>query len=407
LKKSLALLIAGCVLGVLIYLNVQRMMGGRGLPLAGEQGDVLPPPSNAPIPSGLKESPTRIAAAKLERVVVNIDTLGRPIGIPDWFGMATRYVQPQGAGSGVIIRSDGFIVTNDHVVRDAQTIDVTLFDGRKVRGELWGRDPQSDLAIVKIPRNNLPVARLGDSDQIAVGDPVIAVGNALGLGTTVTTGIISARERSVQGPDGNRALEKAIQTDAAINRGNSGGALALLNGDVIGINTAIFSTNEGGGNIGIGFAIPSNTVRKIANALIKNRKVERPAPAWVGIWYMGMSAEVAQAVEQELGFRYPQPDTGILVRRVEPGSPAEVAGIRPWDQVLDVDGKPIKQQSDFADAIHERKPGDSVKLKIYRPATGSTLTVTVRLAAAPRNLPAAGVPEEVPSQPRGGLRLPF
>lgn len=397
MKKTVALLILGLLLGVLVVLNYQRIQGGRVTPLT-QDGDVLPPPSKSAAAPG--DNPTRAAAAKLEKAVVNIDTVGRPVGIPD-FGFTTRYVQPQGAGSGVIIRPDGFIVTNDHVVGDAQDIDVTLDDGSRVRGQLWARDPQSDLAIVKIGRNNLPFARLGDSDRIAVGDPVIAIGNALGLGTTVTSGIISARERSVQGPGGNKSLEKAIQTDAAINRGNSGGALALLNGDVIGINTAIFSTEQGGGNIGIGFAIPSNTVRKIATDLIENKKVDRPQPAWVGVWYVQMSPEFAAGIRQELGLEYPNTKDGIIVRRVEAGSPAAKAGIRVFDQILEADGKKLKKQTDFSDAIHSRKPGDTVKLKLYRPSASKQMDVTVTLSAVPQNLP---VNEQ---QPRRGLTLPF
>ena len=181
----------------------------------------------------------RAAAADVEQVVVNIDTVMRPVSIPDFGFLGSRYALPEGAGSGVVIRPDGFIVTNNHVVENAQQIEVTFQNGDKVRGEIWGRDPAYDLAVVKVARSGLPTARLGDSSKIRVGDQVIAVGNALGLGTTVTSGIVSALERAVEGSEKSKGLAKAIQTDAAINRGNSGGALALLNGDVIGINTAI------------------------------------------------------------------------------------------------------------------------------------------------------------------------
>lgn len=403
MKRTLLLVVFAVVVGALLYANGLRIWNERQGPAPLTGGNILPPPSSD-FPDALKDYPTRKAVEQLEPAVVNIDTVGRPqaVGIPDWSGIRTQWVQPQGAGSGVIIRPDGFIVTNYHVIQDAQNIDVTLSSGERVPGEIWGVDPMYDLAVIKINRKGLKFARLANSDQIRVGDPVIAVGNALGLGTTVTSGIISARERKVEGPAQNKSLESAIQTDAAINRGNSGGALALLTGEIVGINTAIFSTEQGGGSIGIGFAIPSNIVRREAEELIQHRKVTRPPKPWLGVWYVQMTPALANAARDELSFDYPDPDAGVLVRRVENGSPADRAGVRNFDQILRLDGKELKNEGDFAEIVQTKKPGDSIKIRVYRPTDGRERELTAELAAVPEQL-------QQPQQPpaRTGPRLPF
>lgn len=401
MKKSLALILLGAVAGVLIWLNVLRIMAGRQ-DLTLPSGNVLPPLSSAPAPTQSKDVSTERAAAVVEKVVVNINTVGRPIPDTSYFGFG-GFLTPEGAGSGVIVRKDGFIVTNNHVIEDAQTIDVTLSNGKKVRGELWARDPAFDLAVVKIPLNNLPTAVFANSDDIHVGDPVIAVGNALALGETVTSGIISALARSVEGPEPNKSLQKAIQTDAAINRGNSGGALALLDGRVVGINTAILSTNSGGGNIGIGFAIPSNTVYKVVSELIRHRKYEAPSPAWIGIQYLPNSREISQMLKERYQMSYPSATAGVIVDQVVPGGPAERAGIKAFDNILTVDGKPVNGTRGFAYAIHAHKPGDTVKITVWRPALSRKLTIAVKLSAMPVN-----VPQQQPQQgPTGSFGLPF
>lgn len=405
MKKSIALLVAGAVLGVLVWLNVQRVMqGGPGSVVTG--GQVLPPPKTT---GSVPASATRNAAAKLEQVVVNIDTVGRPVSVPvpGFFGMESRFVTPEGSGSGVIVRSDGFIVTNNHVIENAQQISVTLNNGNRVKGEVWARDPNYDLAVVKIPRSGLPFAVLGNSDKVQVGDPVIAVGNALGLGTTVTSGIISAKERAVGGEAGSKGLAKAIQTDAAINRGNSGGALALMDGEVIGINTAILSSN-GGGSIGIGFAIPANTVRTVATELIRNRKYQAPPQAFMGIAYGANNPDDAQLLKERYGFVYPSVTDGILVASVVDGGPADRAGIKVFDNILTVDGKAIKGTDGFQKIIRGHRPGDAVSLTLFRPALGRKITLRVSLSAVPQGMgEGESQPQPQQTQPRRGFPIPF
>ncbi len=403
MKKIVGLLILGAVLGVLIALNILRIWQERSPGLDSFGGGNVLPKASSSISIDPRTNPTRAAAAILEKAVVNIDIVGRPVSVPgfDFFGMGSRFVYPEGSGSGVIIRKDGFIVTNNHVIESAQTITVTLSDGSKVHGEVWARDPNFDLAVVKIPRSGLPFATLGDSGSVRVGDPVIAVGNALGLGTTVTSGIISARERAVSGPEGGRGLAKAIQTDAAINRGNSGGALALMNGEVIGINTAILSSNPGGGNIGIGFAIPSNTVREVVTELIKHRSFQAPAAAFVGLVYGPNNPDDAQMLKERYGFEYPSVTDGIIVGQVLDGGPASKAGVKVFDNILSIDGKALKAADDFRNIIRQHKPGDVIKITLYRPALAKKITLSVTLTAAPQSQ------EPAPSQPKRGFRFPF
>ncbi|MCS6949304.1 MAG: trypsin-like peptidase domain-containing protein [Armatimonadota bacterium] len=313
------------------------------------------------------------AAAQIEPAVVNIDTFlrsRRSVRLEDFFGQQEAM---RGSGSGVIISPDGYIITNHHVVRGADEIVVSLADGRRFLGKIVGADEQSDLAVIKVEARNLPVAELGDSDKLRVGEWAIAVGNPLGLGSTVTVGVISALNRRKLLVEEGRMLEVAIQTDAAINQGNSGGALANIHGQLIGINTAI-AAPPGGGSIGIGFAIPINHVKKVVRDILAQGggSVKRPRP-WLGISF--------DAVRPSFMRRAGLPDlNGVVVSDVLPGSPADKAGIRPEDVIRRFGQRPVRSTQDLLEEIMERQPGDKVNITVWRGGKEITLSVTVGTA---------------------------
>ncbi len=287
-----------------------------------------------------------------------------------------REQRERALGSGVIVSADGYILTNNHVIRNAKDIQVTLLDKRVFKGKVVGADPQSDLAVVKINASNLPVAPLGDSSTLHVGDSVMAFGNPFGLDFTVTKGIVSALGRSV-GIEGPQGYENFIQTDAAINPGNSGGALVNVHGQVIGINTAILSSNSGpggeGGFIGIGFAIPSNTAKHVMNDLIQHGKVARG--------YMGVRI---QSLDQGLAKQFNVPDlNGALITDVEPGSPAAKAGLKSGDVIRKLNGHVVTSPDDLRYIVGESNPGTEVTLEILR--NGKPMTVRMQLGELQAN----------------------
>ncbi|MHB9037875.1 MAG: S1C family serine protease [Armatimonadota bacterium] len=358
------------------------------------QGPMLAPAlERGGIGFGKPESNPVTRAAKIAgNYVVNIDTVGKPVrepgfsGMPDFFNFPfgpSQEVIPKGQASGVIYTPNGYILTNNHVVEGAAQLTVTLHDGTKYPAKLIGRDPKSDLGVIKIDAKGLPFARFADSNSLQVGDWVIAVGNALGLGPTVTVGVVSAK-RSID-IDGKK-LEGVIQTDAAINRGNSGGALSDINGNLVGINTAILSTSPGGGNIGIGFAIPSNNAKRIAEQLQKSGRVIRP---YLGIRYTGLNAELRKSLAQRGVTNLPKQD-GALIVEVYEGSPAAEAGLQPQDVILKINDKPItsgqesgKGRITVADAVSKVKVGDRVTMEIWHATDGRIGTVGVRVAQMP------------------------
>lgn len=321
------------------------------------------------------------ASAKITPSVVNIDTLEeRRVESRNVFGdPVARFLRVQGKGSGVILTSDGYIVTNSHVVEGARIIRVTTVTGKKYDGRIVGANPDSDLAVVKIEASNLVPAELGDSSQMRVGDDVLAVGYPLGIGTTVTHGIISATDRrNLQVGEG-RLLAQAIQTDAPINRGNSGGALANIQGQLIGINTAIASEN-GGGNIGIGFAIPVNLARSILKEIIlKGRKLPPlPNDPFVGIIYTPLPEPLARELNLE-------PGEGVLIREVEPLTAAADAGLKRGDILLAIDGRKIGSQEEVRNIIKSKKVGEQVTLTLLR-EEGRREEVTIVLMRRPQGL---------------------
>ena len=269
----------------------------------------------------------------------------------------------RGLGSGVIASPDGYILTNNHVVEGVDDVKVELPDSRTFSAKVVGTDPATDLAVVKIDATNLPTLVFGDSDAVKVGDVALAIGNPLNVGQTVTSGIISAKGR--QTPDGRDSYQDFLQTDAAINHGNSGGALVNAGGQLIGINSQILSPSDG--NIGLGFAIPSNMAKQVMDQLIENGAVRR---ARLGVTVQGITADMAAS----LGLPSAQ---GALISSVDPGSPAARAGIRQGDVITHYNGKAVADNNQLRNAVASTMPGTSVPVQLLRDGKSTTLQATV------------------------------
>jgi len=265
-------------------------------------------------------------------------------------------------GSGVIVSGDGYILTNNHVVEGADIIEVGLADGRKIAARIVGTDPETDLAVIRISARNLPVMVLGDPETARVGDVVLAIGNPFGVGQTVTLGIISALGRNNLHISN---FENFIQTDAAINFGNSGGALVDTNGHLLGINSAIYS--QTGGSVGIGFAIPVSTAKSVLDAIVEHGSVVR---GWIGIESQDITPELAQSFG--LG-----KNSGAIIAGVVRGGPADRAGMQPGDILVAVGGKAVGNTSEMLNLISQLEPGEKAPLRILRKNRESTLDVTV------------------------------
>ena len=275
-----------------------------------------------------------------------------------------REQRTQALGSGVIVDAkNGYILTNNHVIDKADMITVTLKDGRSFKAKLIGTDPETDIAVVQIKANGLVAVKLGDSDKLHVGDFAVAIGNPFGLGQTVTSGIISALGRSGLGIEG---YEDFIQTDASINPGNSGGALVDLGGELIGVNTAIFS--QSGGNIGIGFAIPINMAHEIMTQLIAHGEVKR---GQLGAQAQDLTPDLVQA------FNLPNGRAGAVITKVTASSAADKAGLKAGDIVVEVNSKPVRDASDLRNFIGVLRVGETVQLKILREGKPQTLSTVV------------------------------
>jgi serine protease Do len=287
-----------------------------------------------------------------------------------------RERRERGLGSGVIVSSDGYILTNSHVVENATDITVQLSDKRQMKGKLIGADPRSDLAVIQIEATGLTAMKLGDSSRLRVGDIVLAIGNPFGFDETVTLGIVSAtgrRNAAITPPQG---YADFIQTDAAINPGNSGGALVNARGELVGINTAIFSGN--GGNLGIGFAIPVNMARGIMEQILKTGRVSR---GFLGISIQSVNPELAQA------FKLPSTE-GALIGDVSPDSPGAKAGLQKGDVVVGLNGTPVPDPEDLRLRVSQTAPGTTVKLDIIRDAQKRQVTAT--LMELPETVETAG-----------------
>ena len=265
-------------------------------------------------------------------------------------------------GSGVIVSSEGFILTNNHVVEAADEIEVALADGRKAVAKVVGTDPETDLAVVKVDLPNLPAITLGHSEQARVGDVVLAIGNPFGVGQTVTMGIVSALGRNHLGIN---TFENFIQTDAAINPGNSGGALIDTNGNLLGINTAIYSRS--GGSLGIGFAIPVSTAKTVMESIIGTGQVVR---GYIGVEPQDITPELAESFGLST-------KTGAIIAGVVKGGPADQAGIKPGDILVAVEGKEVSDTTDMLNLIAQLTPGDTAKLTLLRKTKQSVVDVKI------------------------------
>jgi serine protease Do len=310
----------------------------------------------------------------LKPAVVNISTrrleerveMQNPFGNLSPFGDDERGPRPprrtvRSMGSGFIINPSGYIVTNNHVVEGATDIRVKVDDGREMAGKVVGRDPKTDLALLKVEATGLPVISLGDSTQLQVGEPVMAIGNPFGLERTVTTGIVSATGRVIgQGP-----YDDFIQTDASINPGNSGGPLINARGQAVGINAAIFSQN--GGSVGIGFAIPVNQAKSVVTQLVASGKVTR---GWLGVTIQPLTAELAK------GFNVTE-STGALVAGVQDGSPAARAGVKAGDIITRYDGQKVATSADLPKLVAATAVGRQVPVTVVREGKSVALNVTV------------------------------
>lgn len=273
-----------------------------------------------------------------------------------------RMPKQEGVGSGVIVTTDGYILTNNHVVDDASMIKVTMTDGREFDGKVIGRDPKTDVAVIKVEARDLPAITFADSDNIEVGDVVLAVGHPFGIGQSVTTGIVSAKGRATLGLD----YEDFIQTDAAINPGNSGGALVDVDGRLIGMNTAILS--HSGGNQGIGFAVPTNLARWVMESLVNNGRVER---GFLGVNIQDLTPQLAKQFKMDQA-------SGALVAAVTPDSPAEKAGVKSGDVITAFNGKPVTDSRHLKLQVGITVPGSAVPMSVMRNGQSMNLTVTVK-----------------------------
>ncbi|WP_092758188.1 S1C family serine protease [Rhodoferax sp. OV413] len=315
------------------------------------------------------------AAKKASPAVVSINTSKMaerdPRSDDPWFKFffGERGAQAQaGLGSGVIVSPDGYILTNNHVVEGADAIEVILNDSRRAQAQVIGTDPDSDLAVLKIQLDKLPVMVLGSSDGLLVGDQVLAIGNPFGVGQTVTSGIVSALGRNQLGIN---TFENFIQTDAAINPGNSGGALVDVNGNLMGINTAIYSRS--GGSMGIGFAIPVSTAKLVLEGIVTDGQVRR---GWIGVEPSDLSPELAETFGVKA-------EHGVIITGVLQNGPAAQAGIRPGDVIVGVANKPVVNVTELLASVAMLKPGTPAPFSVLRQDKQMALDVTPGLRPRP------------------------
>jgi serine protease DegQ len=326
------------------------------------------------VAAGFREA-AQTAAPTVVSVVTSNSAARNPRRNDPWFRyfFGDQEGQPQsGVGSGVIVSPEGYVLTNNHVVERMDDIEVILNDGRKASAKVIGTDPDTDLAVLKVDLDKLPSIVLGQSEELQVGDAVLAIGNPFGVGQTVTAGIVSALGRNQLGIN---TFENFIQTDAAINPGNSGGALVDAQGHLVGINSAIYSRS--GGSMGIGFAIPVSTARQVMESLIKDGQVTR---GWIGVEPRDLTAEMAET------FNLPVKE-GVLITGVLRNGPASQGGVRPGDVVVQVAGNKVANTAQLLNTVAALKPGATVPVQVQR--GGEVISVNVTVAKRPRTQAAA------------------
>ena len=403
--KNFALILVLLVIGTTLGCRTNLLGGDETAPVS--QPAAPPPPISV---DGVRTSYADIVertSPAVVRIEADIKSKGQqlqfPFGDDDMFrGMPGQPQQrPQiqrGIGSGVVVSADGTILTNNHVIEGAEKITVQLSNDKTFDAKIVGTDKPSDLAVLKIEAQNMPFLTLGNSDSVRVGDIVLAIGNPLGIGQTVTAGIISAKGRRTGLSDGT-SFEDFLQTDAPINRGNSGGALVNLSGELIGINSQILSPGgAGGGNIGIGFSIPSNMARNVMEQLLKDGKVRR---GMLGIYIQNITDDTAKALDLK--------DTsGVLVSDVTKGSAAEKAGIKRGDIITAVNGEKIEDSNVFRNKVASTMPGTEIKLTLSRDGTVQEVSATLdefSANASSRNPGGQNDEEAVPEKESGKLGL--
>ena len=329
------------------------------------------PPGEAP-PGSLRTA-ARSASAAVVSINTSKDTRAQANSQDPWFRFfyGDQGNEPQGGlGSGVIVSASGYILTNNHVIEDADEIEVFLNDSRKARAKVIGTDPDTDLAVLKIDLDKLPTIVLGNSDELQVGDQVLAIGNPFGVGQTVTSGIVSALGRNQLGIN---TFENFIQTDAAINPGNSGGALVDTQGNLLGINTAIYSRS--GGSMGIGFAIPVNTAKQVLEGLVRDGQVTR---GWIGVEPNDLSPELADTFDVKAR-------EGVIITGVLQNGPAARAGIRPGDVIESVGERKVSDVAQLLTIVAALKPGTPVKVTVIRKNQSVDIDLTPGVRPKPKS----------------------
>lgn len=352
-------------LGVLALLSALTFNATAALPVSDSQGQQLP--SLAPMLKEVNPAVVNIATFSTQQVynpLLNDPFFRRFFNVPEQKARPQQQRRQASAGSGVIVDKDeGTIITNYHVIKGANEIEVSLEDGRNFDATLIGADPEVDIAVLHIDADDLTDLPISDSDNLNVGDFVVAIGNPFGLGQTITTGVVSALGRTGLGIEG---YENFIQTDASINPGNSGGALVNLNGELVGINTAIIA--PGGGNVGIGFAIPANMMRRVADQILDHGEVSR---GQIGVAIQDITPELQEAFDLENGQK------GVLITEVIEDSEAEKAGLKSGDVILSVDGKETPNAGQLRHRIAFAGIGRTVELQIFR--DGDLMSVDVKV----------------------------